>query len=231
MCVSYAMVAEVMAQQGAQALASADPENAMRSLLSQQPVTADEARTFPRRLAPVIIQEQTGGEASAAGSFAVEMPSWGFIVPGHSDLVFNTRIESALNGLGLWQHAIRNGRAIVWTRAFFENHGSETVADPRTGRTRKQLYRFFLEDQPLLMAALVQDGRYSVITQPAAGTVKPVHPRMPLLLDAEAAAQWLTAECDWQDIATTRFPQLAENLVASPDKKTAEQDSQQLQLF
>ena len=232
MCVSYVAVAEAMAATVAAALTKPDPEAALLAAADEGLLAAGETeqRTYPRRVAPVIIQESEPGEAAAAGAFDVITPSWGFEAPGHTDLVFNTRIESALGNVRLWREAVENGRAVVCAHAFFENHATQTVTDAK-GRQRKMPYRFALPDGPLLMAALVGDGRYSVMTQPAVGAVKPIHSRMPLLLDVNAAAAWLAADCPWRDIVADQKGRFAESLLPSAEFPETTEAAVQLTIF
>lgn len=118
--------------------------------------------------------------------------TWGFTFPGSKKLIFNTRIESALEGTRLWAEPIREGRCVLPVATFFEPHGSETVTSPRTGKPMKRQYEFASPDsEPLLLASVQHEGRLSVVTCEPNASVAPVHPRMPLALRFEEVPTWL----------------------------------------
>ena len=117
---------------------------------------------------------------------------WGFTPDWSTKPIFNTRIEKALSGAGMWTQAFEEGRCIVPAAAFFEPHATETMPSPRTGRPMKRAYAFATEDgAPLLMAGLRDRERCSVVTPEPNRWVSPVHNRMPLLLRFEEAEAWL----------------------------------------
>ena len=125
-------------------------------------------------------------------AFTASERIWGFTPEWSAKPVFNTRIESALNGSAMWRDALRDGRCIIPAVAFFEPHGTETEPSPRTGRPMKRQYRFDAVDgSPLLMAGLRQSDRCSVITTQPNRWMEPVHDRMPLLLRFDEVEAWL----------------------------------------
>ena len=168
------------------------------------------ADAYPGAAVPVFVPDGRGGLT------AVEM-TWGFEMPVRQEsepsrecgapetrrpaaprpkLVFNTRIETALEqertGEGMWARAIREGRCLVPVRAFFETHGSRTVTSAATGRPIKQQYRFTLgRHRAFLLAAVAQDGRFSIVTTAPNAAVAPVHDRMPLVLGPGESNVWL----------------------------------------
>lgn len=117
---------------------------------------------------------------------------WGFTPEWSTKPVFNTRIESALNGSAMWRDAFRDGRCVIPAVAFFEPHGTETEPSPRTGRSMKRQYRFDATDGfPLLMAGLRQGDRCSIVTTKPNRWMEPIHDRMPLLLRFDEVEAWL----------------------------------------
>ena len=126
------------------------------------------------------------------GQLAVGSFHWGFPVEWSSKPVFNTRIESALSGRGMWRDLIQDGRCIVPAWTFFEPHATETVRSPKTGRQIKRAYDFAdPAGAPLLMAALADGANCSIVTTEPNTTVAPIHPRMPLILRFEEVTRWL----------------------------------------
>ena len=133
----------------------------------------------------------------AAGDLATISLNWGFPLEGRKNAVFNTRIESALAQLrqgrrGMWADAIAHGRCLVPVRAFYESHGTETVASEKTGKPVRRQYRFRLPGVPaFLLAGIQQDGNLSIVTTEPNATVAPVHNRMPLVLGPGESSIWL----------------------------------------
>ena len=120
---------------------------------------------------------------------------WGFTPNWSNKTIFNTRIESALSGSGMWANIIRDGRCIVPAASFFEPHATETVRSPRTGRQVKRSYEFAQPDgSPLLLAGLCNDGCCSIVTTEPNRWVSPIHARMPLALRFEEVLPWIAGD-------------------------------------
>lgn len=122
--------------------------------------------------------------------------AWGFPLQGKAGAVFNTRLESALEqlerGHGMWSGAIATGRCVVPVRAFYESHGTERVASERTGKSVRRQYRFRVPGaRAFLLAAVQEDGRFSIVTTAPNASVVPVHDRMPLVLGPGEMGVWL----------------------------------------
>lgn len=132
-----------------------------------------------------------------AGGLRVTTLEWGFPLDGKPHAVFNTRIESALDQLrrgrrGMWAKAIAEGRCLVPVRAFYEGHVSERVTSERTGKPVRRQYRFRMPGaRAFLLAAVQQDGRFSIVTTEPNASVAPVHDRMPLVLGPGESGIWL----------------------------------------
>lgn len=132
-----------------------------------------------------------------AGGLRVATLEWGFPLDGKPHAVFNTRIESALDQLrrgrrGMWAKAIAEGRCLVPVRAFYEGHVSERVTSERTGKPVRRQYRFRMPGaRAFLLAAVQQDGRFSIVTTEPNASVAPVHDRMPLVLGPGESGIWL----------------------------------------
>lgn len=155
-----------------------------------------------------------------AGGFRVATLEWGFPLDGRPHAVFNTRIESALEQLrrgrrGMWAKAIAEGRCLVPVRAFYESSATERAVSERTGRPVRRQYRFRLPGaRAFLLAAVQQDGRFSIVTTHPNASVVPVHDRMPLVLGPGESSVWLGPD----------FAELADrsriNLVSGPEHQS-----------
>lgn len=135
-----------------------------------------------------------------AGGLRVATLEWGFPLDGRPHAVFNTRIESALEQLrlgrrGMWARAIAQGRCLVPVRAFYEGHMTERVPSLVTGKPIKRQYRFRLPGaRAFLLAAVQQDGRFSIVTTEPNASVAPIHDRMPLVLGPGESSAWLGSD-------------------------------------
>ncbi len=177
------------------------------------PLTAEEAQAAldARRRRGVhaidlIERPDPARDAHPGSSVPVYLPSekglvvaelaWGFPLKGKTGAVFNTRLESALEqlerGRGMWSGAIATGRCVVPVRAFYESHGTERVASERTGKPVRRQYRFRVPGaRAFLLAAVQEDGRFSIVTTAPNASVAPVHDRMPLVLGPGEMGVWL----------------------------------------
>ena len=163
--------------------------------------------------------------AHTAGKLELAPFTWRFSFPGSKKLIFNTRIESALDGTRMWTKPIREGRCVLPVATFFEPHGSETSISPRTGKTIKRQYEFASTDgTPLLLAGVQREGRLSVVTTEPNRSVSAVHPRMPLVLRFEEVSDWLG------DAYASLADRFQVELVARPENDV-EQGPAQLSLF
>jgi len=116
----------------------------------------------------------------------------------------NARLETVATKPA-FRRAARQGRCLVLADGYYEwtKDGSA-----------KQPYRIVREDRgPLWLAAVSErwsgsDERdlwtMAIVTRPAAPEVEAVHPRMPVVLAAESAWHWLTAEWEaWLAVQET----------------------------
>lgn len=139
---------------------------------------------YPGKQMPLFVVDEQG-------ELAVANLTWGFDNPHgpSSQLVFNTRIETALaqasSQSGLWHDAIRYGRCLVPVRGFYE---SWSKAPPRRGAQ----VRFTLPHHAVfLLAGVRNEDRFSVVTTAPNADVAPVHSRMPLVLAPGESSVWL----------------------------------------
>lgn len=173
-------------------LGTIDPLEAYRSFLSAPVPDAPGQRrdAFPSTVVPLIAPTGLGPQLAIADM------AWGYEVPWKKGPVFNTRIETALDDPScMWAESFARRRCIVPAWTFYESHATETIPSPRTGKPVKRQYAFERPDgAPLLLAAIHDRGRFSLVTTAPNQVVAPVHNRMPLALDASEAVSWLTGD-------------------------------------
>lgn len=177
------------------------------------PVQSTDA--FPNDLVPLLVsangaddiseeedrvwnEEAFGGESFfSSARLAPTRKRWGFESVDRTQVIFNTRIESAVER-PLWKDSIEQRRCIVPVQAFYETHATEQAVNPRTGRTVKQSYRFTTPEGLLLLAGIWKSNRFSIVTTAPNESVATVHDRMPLVLSVDHVHEWL--EGDWQSV-------------------------------
>ena len=108
--------------------------------------------------------------------------SWGY--PARGKLIINARSETAAEK-PLFRDGVSRNRCLIPATGFYE----------WDDRKRKSLFR--LPEAGLLYMGGVYarlEGllRFCILTTAANDSVSPVHPRMPLVLTAEAAEAWLS---------------------------------------
>ena len=92
----------------------------------------------------------------------------------------------------MWAKAIAEGRCLVPVRAFYESHATEKVISEKTGKPRRMEHRFTLPGHKVfLLAAVAENGRFSIITTEPNRSVVPIHNRMSLVLGPGESAIWL----------------------------------------
>lgn len=118
------------------------------------------------------------------GGIACAWLRWGFPMPNQGKgLVFNARSESAAEK-PFFREGIRHRRIVIPAAAFYEWDKS------------KSKYTFQKDDhKTLFMAGCCRhysDGeRFAILTTAANSSMKPVHDRMPLLLEETEVKDWI----------------------------------------
>ncbi len=178
--------------------------------------------------------------AALAGGLARVDLTWGIEVSWKTGLVFNTRLESALEGRAMWRDALARGRCLVPVRAFFETRNVEPPADELplgtggAGRGgRKAQFRFAGPgDGALLLAGLREGDRFTIVTTEPNVAVAPVHSRMPVALTPVEALTWLFGTpADLAALADRSRITLERSEAPAPSHATRRPDPDQLSLF
>ncbi len=161
--------------------------------------------------------------ASALKSYRLDLRplTWGIDAPWQQGkLIFNARVESVLRDVGrkagMWAHALEGNRCLVAAAGFYEPHATERVVSRRTGKAIKRAYAFAsAAGTPLLMAGLVLQNAFAIVTTEPNATVSPVHDRMPLVLTPDEVGLWLHGASD--DVARLANRAAIELAVAPED--------------
>lgn len=148
------------------------------------------------------------------------MLRWGLVPhwvddPDDFPTLINARSETVREKAS-FRDAFRRRRCLVPASGFYEWQK----------RNGKQPYHFRRSDgRPLALAGLWErwgrDGEadlesYTILTTDANDLVEPVHPRMPVVLDEEAAEAWLDPDGDGDRLAKLLRPAPEEELEAYP---------------
>ncbi len=171
----------------AQAVADAFNNRAPIHLKDSFPDLKDDV--YPGRSAPLFVLKEDE-------KLAVQPAKWGFTLGDTRKLYFNTRLDTALQqystGEGMWSHAIKKGRCLVPARAFYERHQRDVYLDEKTGKPKQRLYRITYPGiKAFLMAGIIQDGLFSVVTTEPTEFMATIHNRMPLVLGPGESSIWL----------------------------------------
>lgn len=181
------------------------------------------AQVRPGGLVPALVPMEGADGASNGMRLHLAPFTWGYTLPDTGKLVYNARIENHLGPL--WASSFADRRAIVPAATFFEPHKTETERNPTTGRMGKRPYAFQSPSgDPLLLGAVYQEGRLSIVTTEPNASVASVHQRMPLVLAFEEVPEWMGGQ--WEALADRSLIKLS----AEPEHPDAD-NSQQLTLF
>ena len=126
------------------------------------------------------------------GQAQVVVARWGFPMPKRWNGVFNTRVENVDSPL--WRSMWGASHGVFVVRGFYEWQGPKKVP--------QFLHR--ADGEPMALAALVGERQvqgeaktcFSILTCPPNQVVAPVHDRMPIILEPDAARAWLAADAD-----------------------------------
>lgn len=129
----------------------------------------------PSEVAPVI--------AADHNDLCCRWQRWGFPGFNGKQLIFNARSESVLEKK-MFKESVEHRRVVVPATWFYE------------WNKNKEKNIFYREKQPVLyMAGLYNryqnEDRFVILTTAANESMKPVHDRMPLLLERDEIEQWL----------------------------------------
>ena len=113
----------------------------------------------------------------------LEQMNWGFLQYQKKGLLINARAETVLERK-MFRDSVLHRRCVIPAKHFYEWDAS------------KNKVTFFREDGPVLFMAgfynMVQDQmRFIILTTQANASVRPVHDRMPLILEEGELHDWM----------------------------------------
>ena len=176
---------------------------------------------YPKQSAPVgkFIDSQFTASASV----------WGFPLRNGRITGFNARAES-LKKYDAWKRAYTKGRAFAPAKRFYENL--------KLPGGKSERYSFSKPDCSLLfLAAMVETSVdkagnpfevFTVITVDANASVSEIHDRMPLLLEADELALWMTDEEYADGLLNRQGPELVSAIIRNSSN---EKEDDQFTLF
>ena len=158
----------------------------------------------PSEIAPVI--------AADNNNLCCKWQRWGFPGFNGKQLIFNARSESALEKK-MFKESVEHRRVVVPAAWFYEwNKNKEKNIFYRDGHS------------VLYMAGLYNhyqnEDRFVILTTTANESMKPIHDRMPLLLDRDEITEWL-----FENSLTENF------LQKKPARLDRRADFEQMSLF
>lgn len=130
----------------------------------------------PTEFAPILMQDGKG--------LCCKTLRWGF--PGSTSVIFNARSETALEKPS-FREGIRSRRIVIPATHFYE------------WNSKKEKNIFRRADAPVLFMAgcynRYENGDcFVILTTAANSSMKPVHDRMPLILEEEEITRWILNE-------------------------------------
>lgn len=134
-------------------------------------VECDEGDCLPSQLIPIIYQEKM--------KLKMTKKAWGYTHPKHQGRIINAKCETIFEKV-MFQKDIYTNRCIIPATGFYE-------WDP----LKHQISFEDKRKKPIYFAALYHDNEVVIITTKANQTMKPIHHRMPLIIDEEDLYNWL----------------------------------------
>lgn len=132
---------------------------------------------YPSDLAPILIADGEGG-------LYCRQQRWGF--PGFKgkQVIFNARSETVLEKKMFCQN-MEHRRAVIPATWFYE------------WDQNKEKHIFYRKDQPIIFMAGIygrfkDEERFTILTTAANESMKPIHDRMPIILDRDELMEWTT---------------------------------------
>lgn len=127
---------------------------------------------YPCQHIPVLIEE--------SGKLKVKNMRWGYHISHLSKLIINARSETVLEKK-MFQDDIKERRCLIIANGFYEwDHQKHQLA-------------FEKEDHSMMLMAGIYNKSQEVVilTRQANAVMKPIHSRMPVMIEKEKMNQWL----------------------------------------
>ena len=141
-------------------------------------ICAEARDIFPSQIAPVLTVDEQG--------VCCRLQRWGF--PGYEgkQLIFNARSESALEKR-MFRESVERRRIVIPAARFYEwNRNKEKNTFSRKGQPALFMAGFYDRFQ--------DEERFVILTTTANDSMRPVHDRMPLILERDEIRPWLSKD-------------------------------------
>lgn len=127
---------------------------------------------FPHQNIPVLVEE--------SGILKVKNMRWRYHISHSSRLIVNARSETVLERK-MFQNDFQNRRCLIIAKGFYEwDHQKHQIAFEKD------------DDSMILMAGIYNKKQEVVIlTRQANEVIKPIHSRMPVMIEKDKMNQWL----------------------------------------
>ena len=136
--------------------------------------------------------QKAGVIRAERGSLILDEMTWGFPGFDGKGLLINARAETVLTK-HTYRECMKSGRCVIPAGGFYEWNSS------------KEKFSFAGQEGELLFMAgcynRFEDGaRFVILTTEANDCMRPVHGRMPLILEPEEVSAWLTEDVQSEEI-------------------------------
>lgn len=143
--------------------------------MSATELTLQAKDIYPTDTAPILMQSGTG--------LCCNLQKWGFPGFDGKPVIFNARSESALEKK-MFKESAEHRRVVVPATLFYEwNRNKE-----KNIFTRKDHATIFMAG---IYSRFEDEDRFVILTTEANASMKPVHDRMPLILEAGEIEPWI----------------------------------------
>ena len=151
-------------------------------------VTASYQEAYPKAKVPVVVPDMSRLE--------VRVMQWGFPVSWQKEVLFNTKMETALAPKkSMWSDSIQKRRCLVPSFGFYEPHKKDTHPSPKTGKPVKDKYFFRMPGSDIVwMAGVFENEYFSIMTTVPNSWVEKIHSRMPVVMRPDEIDIWLYGE-------------------------------------
>jgi putative SOS response-associated peptidase YedK len=155
----------------------------MRLTAPDQPLDFEPSYNVSPTQRAVIVRGAGGGREAMLASWGLR-PAW----MRSRKPPINARAETIATS-PMFREALRSRRCVVPVSGFYEWQNVEGA------KAKQPWYIHRADREPLLFAGLFENGpqgdTFTIITTDANATVRPVHDRMPVVLEPESVAAWL----------------------------------------
>ena len=111
----------------------ADFENTLKAKYAD--VSASYPHAYPKAEVPVLVHE--------AGRLGIHAMRWGYSVTWQKDVLFNTKMETALGPkASMWDESIQRRRCVVPSLGFYEPHKTSKHPSPKTDKPISDQYYY-----------------------------------------------------------------------------------------